>query len=247
MRRQTLCESDYNHPSRPQDCEDRMDLSHPCAYYYPALKILGEVFEPLVLDYISLAVSMIGDNINILAGRVLESIRSHCLALLSVSLTCCIVVAIWLSYRLRSYKIATCVSRTAMSGADLLADAKDCPPAFLDTVSAMEAGQLRPLTSGYLAAQADLKASHRLIGGDHKQCFEEAEPAATNPESSGAQISSIPDGQQVPWRRHSYPSAQKQDGLLHDTSNQDETQYLLDERDADIIWRRRTLVFEGKS
>ncbi|KAI1613352.1 hypothetical protein EDD36DRAFT_419490 [Exophiala viscosa] len=191
--------------------------------------------------------SMIGGNIDILASRVLESIRSHCLSLLSVSLGCCIVVAIWLSSRTRGYNSERHVSVRAMSRPDLLADAKDCPAAFLDTVSAMEAGQLPPLTSGYLAALADMKAFHDTTDGHDQRFSKGGAPAVMGPPTSEAQTSSTPDDQQVPWRRHSYPSAQKQDGLLHDTSKQDETQYLLDERDGDVIWRRRTLVFEGKT
>lgn len=186
-------------------------------------------------------------NVSTFASYAPGSIGSHTLFLLSFCLVGCIVVIVWLSHRAR-YGLWWYTLRTTLESTDVLADKKDRVTEFSDPFAAMESGQLLPpLTSGYLAAQAEMKRSTGTVREPNSQSVGEVPEASMLVRPSKPQTNRMPVDQQVPWRRHSYPSAQKQkDGLLHDTSTRDTTRYLPDEADSEILWRRRILVFEGK-
>ncbi|KAK6385777.1 hypothetical protein LTS17_001349 [Exophiala oligosperma] len=53
--------------------------------------------------------------------------------------------------------------------------------------------------------------------------------------------------EEPPWRRHSYPRDQTIPGPLRKDSTHHEMEHVPDEFHAGIIWRRRTIVFEGKA
>lgn len=185
-------------------------------------------------------------NANTVASYALGSIGARALFLLSISLVGCILVIVWLSRRAR-YTVGWCRLQSTPERTGILADEKGRHAELLDPLDAMESGQLLPpLTSGYLAAQAEMKRSAGTTSGPNILPMGEIFKPATPIPLSEAETIRTPLDQQVPWRRHSYPSAEKQDGLLHDTSTQDATSYLPDEVDHDIVWRRRTLVFEGR-
>jgi hypothetical protein len=120
-------------------------------------------------------------------------------------------------------------------------------------------------TSGYLAAKADIdsegdndRTKISSADGDSKCTgVEPPKPAvvqtqtetetdsATSSSSSSTTSVSESDDQQAPWRRHSYPQDQERKGVLQETSTHHETEHLPDAFHADVIWRRRTIVFEG--
>lgn len=103
-----------------------------------------------------------------------------------------------------------------------------------------EAAYIQPLpfTSGFLAAKADIentdflaRASEELVGDN------------TATRDTNLMVSSVLEDMQVPWRRHSYPLAHDQGGTLHGDAKHDETRYIHDDLDTDVVWRRRTMVF----
>jgi hypothetical protein len=116
-------------------------------------------------------------------------------------------------------------------------------------------------TSGYLAAKADVdsegdkdRTKISSAEGDSKcpgveppktaVAQTETETDSTTSSSSTTSVSES-DDQQAPWRRHSYPQDQDRKGVLQETSTHHETEHLPDAFHADVIWRRRTIVFEG--
>ncbi|KAK5192254.1 hypothetical protein LTR47_005851 [Exophiala xenobiotica] len=148
-------------------------------------------------------------------------------------------------------------------------DYKNREPRFLDPFALAEMEKHEEsksslmTTSGYLAAKADVdgegdndRTKISSAEGDSKCTGVEAPKAAvvqtqTETETDGTTSSSSTtsvsesDDQQAPWRRHSYPQDQERKGVLQETSTHHETEHLPDAFHADVIWRRRTIVFEG--
>ncbi|KAL6247972.1 hypothetical protein RBB50_005320 [Rhinocladiella similis] len=114
------------------------------------------------------------------------------------------------------------------------------------------------MTSGQLAAKSDVEKS---AGSTHQPKNEtdtndaeaQAATAETQPEETPTQIKKSPASEPLQedaeptWRRHSYPQDQAQPGLLRKESTHHEMEHVPDEFHAGIIWRRRTIVFEGKT
>ncbi|KIX05372.1 uncharacterized protein Z518_06244 [Rhinocladiella mackenziei CBS 650.93] len=113
---------------------------------------------------------------------------------------------------------------------------------FLDSFADIECLKPPFLTSGVLAAKADVERAERAAYGKKEQMME----VVGEPRDLQVRSSCVFEDQQAPWRRHSYPLAQGQSGPLHDNSKHDETEHFCDDHDAGIIWRRRTMIFQEK-
>lgn len=138
-------------------------------------------------------------------------------------------------------------------------DHKNREPRFLDPFALAEMAEHEEsksslmTTSGYLAAKADVdsEGDSKCTGVEEPktapvvQTQTETETDGTTSSSSSTTSVSESDDQQAPWRRHSYPQDQERKGVLQETSTHHETEHLPDAFHADVIWRRRTIVFEG--
>jgi len=119
----------------------------------------------------------------------------------------------------------------------------------LNPCSKAEYIQPPPFTSGYFAAKADIEtdieSNTQLVPRASKQASLGQSTPARNLQAT---ISSIfEEDQQAPWRRHSYPLDQDRGGAaLHEDAKHDETRHFCDDHDPAIIWRRRTMTFQGK-
>ncbi|KIW22366.1 uncharacterized protein PV07_12258 [Cladophialophora immunda] len=102
-----------------------------------------------------------------------------------------------------------------------------------------------PITSGYLAAKAKVDKARKVdfeMRARARKPDVMASPGATN------DTRSVIDETGSSWRRHSYPqpSPSHQSSLLSEDCKFDGTEHFCDGQDARIVWRRRTLTFEGR-
>lgn len=94
-------------------------------------------------------------------------------------------------------------------------------------------------TSGYLAARADVGAADELqYGQKHRELDD-----MPHSQSMEMDTSREPQQPQRLGRRASYPPSEDQRGGLCSRSKHDETEYIPDCQDAEVIWRRRTMMF----
>jgi hypothetical protein len=197
-----------------------------------------------------------------------ESLGLNVLGIGVVCCICCICIVYNLGYSRRQapvYDPERCLPHSTLEQRRVLADPdhKNREPRFLDpfALAEMEEHEESSLmtASGYLAAKADVdsegdkdRTKISCAEGDSKRTGVEPKSAAvtqtetdsTTSRSSTTSVSES-DDQQAPWRRHSYPQDQERKGVLQETSTHHETEHLPDAFHADVIWRRRTIVFEG--
>ncbi|KIX96307.1 uncharacterized protein Z520_08085 [Fonsecaea multimorphosa CBS 102226] len=100
-----------------------------------------------------------------------------------------------------------------------------------------------PITSGYLAAKAKLENARKVDFEVRARARKHDVVADTAP---GDETRSIVDDTGSAWRRHSYPPPSPQGSLLSEDCKFDGTEHFCDGQDARIVWRRRTLTFEGR-
>ncbi len=179
------------------------------------------------------------------------------LNVLGICVVCCIVYILGYSRRRRApaYDTEHCLPYSVLvpEQGRLPADRKDLEPRFLDpfALAEMEHEESSSMTSGYLAAKADIdsegdKDRTKTAEGDSKCTGAEPKTAIAQTETDSTMRSSTSsDDQQAPWRRHSYPQDQERKGILQETSTHHEIEHLPDEVHAEVMWRRRTIVFEG--
>ncbi|KIW13859.1 hypothetical protein PV08_06639 [Exophiala spinifera] len=115
------------------------------------------------------------------------------------------------------------------------------------------------MTSGQLAAKADNdKAAgstneFKDESGSNNANAAQQEKPETQPEETPSRAEKSPASsplavdEEPPWRRQSFPRDQTHPGPLRQDSTHHEMEHVPDEFHAGIIWRRRTIVFEGKA
>jgi len=185
---------------------------------------------------------------------IFGSFESLGVNVLGICVVCCIAYILGYSRRRApAYDTEHCLPYSTLEQARLPADRKDLEPRFLDpfALAEMEHEESSSMTSGYLAAKADVdseggKDCTKTAEGGSKCTGAEPKTAVAETETDST-ISSrtSSDDQQAPWRRHSYPQDQERKGILQETSTHHEIEHLPDEGHAEVIWRRRTIVFEG--
>ncbi|KAK5268470.1 hypothetical protein LTR99_004120 [Exophiala xenobiotica] len=187
-------------------------------------------------------------------GRLIfGSFESLGLNVLGIGVVCCICICI-------VYNLGYSRRRAPVYDPEHCPDPdhKNREPRFLDPFALAEMEEHEEsksslmTTSGYLAAKADVdsEGDSKCTGVEEPktapvvQTQTETETDSTTSSSSTTSVSES-DDQQAPWRRHSYPQDQERKGVLQETSTHHETEHLPDAFHADVIWRRRTIVFEG--
>ncbi|EXJ81726.1 hypothetical protein A1O1_07791 [Capronia coronata CBS 617.96] len=113
-----------------------------------------------------------------------------------------------------------------------------------------------PLTSGYLAAKADIEVADKLHAEREKQQHQQRQQQQQQQQQrkqQGAAIDIKVEANRVPMkqdeshRRASYPQTSDARASLHAASNHDDTEHSLDSHDPNLIWRRRTMIFLGRA
>lgn len=99
------------------------------------------------------------------------------------------------------------------------------------------------VTSGFLAAKADADLPDTTSGFCEEPSDLEIPSNADLVRTSPTLPKGFFDDDVASWKRHTYCSGQKSTSRLAEDSCHDQTEYLPDDSDLAIIWRRRTMVF----